>query len=75
MMIVEALKRGYDYIIYIDADCFIWSLENLKSKFEEFIAQERIIGGVPDGGIFCHRNTNNFCINPFLTFFSIKRIK
>ena len=75
LMIIEALKRGYDYIIYIDADCFIWSLENLKSKFEEFITQQYIIGGVPDGGIFCHRNTNNFCINPFLTFFSIKRIK
>ena len=74
-MIIEALKRGYDYIIHIEADCFIWRLENLKSKFEEFIAQQYIIGGVPDGGIFCHRNTNNFCINPFLTFFSIKRIK
>lgn len=75
LMIIEALKRSYDYIIYIDADCFIWNLENLKRKFEEFVAGDYIIGGVPDGGIFCHRNTNNFCVNPFLAFFNIRRIK
>ena len=74
MMINEAIKRKYDYIIYIDADCFIWSLNNLKSKFEQFIEGDFIVGGVPDGGVLCHRNTNNYCINPFLMFLNIKRV-
>lgn len=70
-----AIRYGYDYVIYVDADCFIWSKENLMQKFREFVDGDYIIGGVPDGGIFCHRNTNSFCINPFLTFFNIKRMK
>lgn len=74
-MIAEAIKRNYDYVMYIDADCFIWSTKNLMHKFSEFFDGDYIIGRVPDGGVFCHRNTNNYCINPFLTFFNIKKIK
>ena len=75
LMINEAIKQHYDYIIYIDTDCFILSIKNLKLKFEEFVKGDYIIGGVPDGGIFCHRNANNYCINPFLAFFNISNIK
>ena len=74
VLLDEAIKRSYDYILYVDADCFIWSLENLMRQFEKFVDGEYIIGGVPDGGVFCHRNANRFCINPFLAFFNVKRI-
>ena len=73
-MLDEAIKRRYDYVLYVDADCFIWSLDNLMRKFEQFVDGDYIVGGVPDGGVFCHRNANRFCINPFLAFFNIKRI-
>lgn len=75
MILSYAINHSYDYIIYIDADCFIWSLNNLSIKFNEFIEGNYIIAGVPDGGIFCHRNSNCYCINPFLAFFNVKLIK
>ena len=75
LILSYAINHSYDYIIYIDADCFIWSLNNLGIKFNEFIERNYIIAGVPDGGIFCHRNSNCYCINPFLAFFNIKLIK
>ena len=76
MMIIDyAVKHDYEYVIYVDADCFIWSTDNLMKKFSEFTEGDYIIGGVPDGGVFCHRNANNYCINPFLTFFNIRRLK
>lgn len=75
MILFYAINHGYDYIVYIDADCFIWSIDNLSFKFNEFIHGNYIIGGVPDGGVFCHRNSNCYCINPFLAFINVKHIK
>lgn len=69
-----ASENGFEYLIYIDADCFITSCENLFSLFENFRKSGCILSGPPDGGLFCHRNFNRFAINPFLMFVDIKKI-
>lgn len=69
-----AMEHGFDYLIYIDADCFIVSHENLWKLFSDFRKSGCILGGPPDGGLFCHRNANRFAINPFLMFVDVKQI-
>jgi hypothetical protein len=62
----------FKYIIYFDEDCFIPRLDLLYKEFEEFKISGKAFAGIPDGGMVCHRNHNNFAINTFLTFFNVE---
>lgn len=73
-ILLYANSLKYDYVLYIDADCFILNLNNLYSEFKNFVESDNIIKGTADGGCFCHRNLNNYVINPFLSFYNIKKI-
>lgn len=68
------IERNFDYLIYVDADCFIAHSENLFSLFKKFVESGCILGGPSDGGIFCHRSVNRFSINPFLMFVDLKKV-
>lgn len=74
-LIVYAIKYNYDYILYIDEDCFITSEDNLISLFKTFVDGGYILGGTSDGGVVQPRNFNSISINPFLSFFNVKNLK
>lgn len=70
-----AYKRNkYDYIIYIDSDCFIHSIENLYKLFYEFLNGDYVVGGVLENSLLSHRHGPKYSINPFMSFYNMKII-
>ena len=67
-----AISKKFNYVIYIDADCFITNFANLKSIFSKFQNGNFIFAGMPDGGCVPTRMHNKFLINPFFSMFNIK---
>ena len=65
----------FDYLIYIDEDCFVTNIESMYNLLKEFIDNNYGFAGIPDGGVCCHRNHNPISINTFFTIFNIKEIK
>lgn len=65
----------FDYVVYIDEDCFITNATNLAHELERFMNSGCCIGGPQDGGVICHRNHSSKLINTFLSFWNIKLMK
>ena len=65
----------FDYVIYIDDDCFINDFELLVEEFKKFKVSNCCIGGPQDGGALCHRNHSKNLINTFLSFWNISMLK
>lgn len=65
----------FDYVIYIDEDCFITDFEQLIEEFKKFKDNGYCLGGPMDGGVFCHRNHSRYMINTFLSFWNIKLLR
>ncbi len=74
-LILWALKNKYEYIIYIDDDCFITNKNNLLEAFKDFVNSNAIISGPTDGGTYKTRTHNIVSLNPFLSFFNLKYFK
>jgi hypothetical protein len=68
-------NNNFDYVIYIDDDCFINDFEALIDEFKRFKSSNCCIGGPQDGGVLCHRNHSKRLINTFLSFWNISLIK
>lgn len=66
-----AALKNFKYIIYIDADCFITSILNLKNIFTKFKNGGFAFAGMPDGGCVPVRIHNKFLINPFFSMFNV----
>lgn len=64
--------NNFDYVIYIDEDCFIHDFSALMEEFETFIQSNKCMAGIQDGGSLCHRNHSKYCVNTFLSFWNIK---
>ena len=75
VMMSQQYSDVFDYIIYIDEDCFIKRFDLLIEEFKKFINGNYCLGGLADGGIICHRNQSRFLINTFLSFWNIKAIR
>lgn len=65
----------FDYVIYIDEDCFISDFESLINEFKIFKENEYCLAGSQDGGVICHRNHSKLLINTFLSFWNIKLLR
>ena len=65
----------FDYVIYIDEDCFINDFQALIDEFKIFLKSDCCLAGSQDGGVICHRNHSKLLINTFLSFWNIKLIK
>ena len=65
----------FDYIIYIDEDCFITDFETMLEEFKRFMTKDQTISGVPDGGSCCHRSNHHNLINTFFSFWNLKLIR
>lgn len=68
-------NKNFDYVIYIDEDCFINNFESLIKEFKNFVQSGCCLAGPQDGGVFCHRNHSRFMINTFLSFWNIKLLR
>ena len=66
--------KHFNYVIYIDEDCFITDFKELIKEFEKFKESNCCIGGPQDGGVFSHRNHSRIMINTFLSFWNIKML-
>ena len=69
------IQRKYDYLVYIDEDCFISDIEEMYETIKKFINDGYWFAGMPDGGVISHRFHNPISINTFFTIFNIKEIK
>ena len=65
-------NKNFDYVIYIDEDCFITDFYSLVNEFMNFTESGCVLAGPQDGGVFCHRNHSRLMINTFLSFWNIK---
>lgn len=65
----------FDYVIYMDEDCFVTDFEMLINEFKKFKDGEYCMSGIPDGGILCHRNHSRLMVNTFLSFWNIKLLR
>ena len=76
MMLQYMLSNNhFDYVIYIDEDCFINDFEALIDEFKIFAAKDYCIAGPQDGGVICHRTHSKYMINTFLSFWNIKLLR
>jgi len=66
---------AFDYVIYIDEDCFINDFPALMNEFAKFKEGNYCLAGMPDGGMICHRNKSRILVNTFLSFWNIKAIR
>lgn len=70
------LYENYDYVCYLDDDCFVTDWEALIKMLQQFIYDNCwVIAGPHDGGVFCHRNHSGMMINTFLSFWNLKAIR
>ena len=68
-------NNNFDYVIYLDNDCFINDFGELINEFKIFKSSNCCIGGPQDGGVFCHRNHSKRLINTFLSFWNISLLR
>jgi hypothetical protein len=68
-------NKNFDYVIYIDEDCFITDFYSLVNEFMNFTESGCVLAGPQDGGVFCHRNHSRLMINTFLSFWNIKLLR
>lgn len=68
-------NNHFDYVIYIDEDCFINDFNKLVEEFKKFKEGNYCLGGSQDGGVMCHRNHSKKMINTFLSFWNIKMLR
>lgn len=66
---------NFNYIIYIDDDCFITDFHVLVEEFKKFRDSGCCIAGISDGGQICHRNHKKELVNTFLSFWNLKILK
>lgn len=77
-MLDYAISAQYDYIVYIDEDCFLIedNIMGFVKELQDFVIKnEWIIQGVPDSECICHRNCGKYDINTFISFWNIKAIR
>ena len=68
-------NNNFDYVIYIDEDCFINDFEALIDEFKLFKSSNCCMAGIQDGGVLCHRNHSKIMVNTFLSFWNISLIR
>lgn len=68
--------NNFDFIIYIDEDCFLYDLDTFDELLEEFDSSPADILAPPDGGVVCHRmRCSEIMPNTFLTVYKTKKFK
>ena len=74
-IIKNSLKYNFDWMVYIDEDCFITNLDALNDLIQYQINNNFSCSGVPDGGVISHRFHNPIAINPFFMIMNVADIR
>jgi hypothetical protein len=74
-VIRNPLKYDFDWMIYVDEDCFITNQQALEDLIQYQIVNNYACSGVPDGGVISHRFHNPIAINPFFMIMNIGEIR
>lgn len=75
MLVYMLNTNNFDYVIYIDEDCFINDFEALVEEFKLFKSSNCCMAGIQDGGVLCHRNHSKIMVNTFLSFWNINLMR
>jgi hypothetical protein len=70
----DRIRKGCDGIFQTDIGCWIWN-ESLKNGYGQLswkgkntyahrLSYESFNGGIPPGGLVCHKCHNRLCVNP-----------
>lgn len=68
--------KNFDYIVYIDEDCFVVDMNALMYEIVRFIENgEYCMAGPMDGGMVCHRNHSHLMFNTYVSFWNLKMLR
>ena len=71
----DIIWKQFDYVVYIDDDCFVTDFSKLMQMLYDFMNSGCCFAGPQDGGVFCHRNHSHIMINTFLSFWNTKLLR
>lgn len=66
---------NFDWMVYVDEDCFITDLKALEDLIQYQTNNDYSCSGVPDGGVISHRFHNPIAINPFFMVMNVGEIR
>jgi hypothetical protein len=69
------IGRRYDYLIYMDEDCFVVDPAAMFDLVKLFVEGGYDFCGAPDCGVINHRFHNPVAINTFFCIFNLRSIK
>ena len=75
MLAYMLINNHFDYLIYIDEDCFINDFDELINEFKKFKSSNCCMAGIQDGGVLCHRNHSKILVNTFLSFWNVSLMR
>jgi hypothetical protein len=74
-IITNKEKYNFDWMVYIDEDCFITNQQALEDLIQYQINNNYACSGVPDGGVISLRVHNPIAINMFFMILNIGEIR
>lgn len=74
-VITHPIEFNFDWMIYIDEDCFITDINALLSLLKNQVENNIDCSGMPDGGVISHRFHNPIAINPFFMILNLTSIR
>jgi len=74
-VITNEAKYPFDYMIYIDEDCFITDFNEVLNILNHMVENGYDACGMPDGGVISHRFHNPISPNLFFSIFNMKKIR
>ena len=75
LVIRDPNRYNFDWMIYIDEDCFITDPKLMIDTLNYMIENEYDCCGMPDGGVISHRFHNPVSINLFFIIINLKKIR
>ncbi|WP_418992859.1 hypothetical protein [Alistipes sp.] len=74
MLRSRLVRCRFDYLVYVDEDCFLADAEALLGVVKHFVENDYGFCGMPDGGVCRVRRHNPVAINPFFSIFNLRQI-
>lgn len=72
----EPVIEKFDYIVYVDDDCFITSFPTLMKEIVRFVETDCFcMAGPQDGGMIAHRNHSHILFNTYLSFWNLRMLR
>lgn len=72
----EPIIEQFDYMVYIDDDCFITDFPTLMKELVRFVEVGIwCMAGPQDGGMIAHRNHSHILFNTYISFWNFKMLR